>query len=270
MSEGRTCSSCGVFKRSEEFGKDKRARDGLKAKCRPCETEYMRQYHLSRKEELNQRSRDYYQKHKDEILTQKKQWRIDNPDEASRRDRRANQKRSKRKHREQMRRWRRDNPEEARAIARRSYHKHRHTRRAESKARYRENSDEYKAKAAQYRKENKERVLKWNRDRKMRKMGIPGYHTLDQWYVLCSFFEDVCPCCGEERGFTVDHIIPVTWDGATDWITNIQPLCGSCNTSKRNGHATDYRPEHVREWARKEFENQCHQLPLPHIATPHI
>lgn len=71
-----------------------------------------------------------------------------------------------------------------------------------------------------------------------------GYEKSD-WGEMLQFFENKCICCGHQ--FTVgedrptkDHIIP-TISGGSDDITNLQPLCRQCNSSKGADHQTDYR-----------------------------
>lgn len=64
------------------------------------------------------------------------------------------------------------------------------------------------------------------------------------WNEMLDFFGNKCICCGcqfekPERP-TKDHIIPISWGGSDD-ITNWQPLCKECNSSKCADHATDYR-----------------------------
>lgn len=86
---------------------------------------------------------------------------------------------------------------------------------------------------------NPERGREAARRRRTRK--IPGSHTNGEWYALCREFADRCVRCGAGGELTRDHIIPITVAGATDCISNIQPLCRPCNSSKNNCHATDYR-----------------------------
>lgn len=60
------------------------------------------------------------------------------------------------------------------------------------------------------------------------------------WNALVFLFGGKCLLCGEAKKLTVDHIIPVTRYGYHE-ISNMQPLCLSCNSSK---HTTvlDARP----------------------------
>ena len=61
-----------------------------------------------------------------------------------------------------------------------------------------------------------------------------GTHTDSQWQNLKQAFEFVCPSCGKKEptiSLTKDHIVPVSL-GGSDHISNIQPLCQSCNSSK--------------------------------------
>lgn len=75
----------------------------------------------------------------------------------------------------------------------------------------------------------------------MRKHNIEGSHTVEEWLALCRKFKNRCVCCGEKRKLEEDHIVPLTKPGATDFISNIQPLCRACNAIKGNRNAIDYR-----------------------------
>ena len=69
--------------------------------------------------------------------------------------------------------------------------------------------------------------------------GAPGSWTGTQFLALCKEYGNVCLCCRKKRRLTPDHVIPFC-KGGTNYLSNIQPLCLSCNTSKRN-NTTDYR-----------------------------
>lgn len=56
-------------------------------------------------------------------------------------------------------------------------------------------------------------------------------HTEAQWLKLLAAFGGKCAECRSTRQIERDHIIPLSKDG-TDEITNIQPLCRSCNARK--------------------------------------
>ena len=61
-----------------------------------------------------------------------------------------------------------------------------------------------------------------------------GTHSEAEWLGLVSAFQCRCVMCGSEmRACDVhkDHIIPI-YQGGSDGIENIQPLCGPCNSSK--------------------------------------
>lgn len=80
-----------------------------------------------------------------------------------------------------------------------------------------------------------------NNARRMRKGGIPGSHTPEEWEALCKSFDYRCVCCGRSGDLTRDHVVPISNPSSSDFISNIQPLCNSCNCSKRDRHTVDYR-----------------------------
>jgi 5-methylcytosine-specific restriction endonuclease McrA len=72
------------------------------------------------------------------------------------------------------------------------------------------------------------------RNRRARQILAEGQFTMEEWELLKREYHHRCPSCGKSEPFiqlTVDHIIPLI-KGGSNWIWNIQPLCGSCNSSK--------------------------------------
>lgn len=66
-------------------------------------------------------------------------------------------------------------------------------------------------------------------------------HTPDQWQALQAFCGPVCLRCGVPGKLVKDHIVPI-YQGGSDGIENIQPLCNRCNNSK-GPETTDFRPD---------------------------
>jgi 5-methylcytosine-specific restriction endonuclease McrA len=82
-----------------------------------------------------------------------------------------------------------------------------------------------------------------NAARRARKHGTEGSYTNEEWQTLLEKYDNKCICCGKgDEDLTADHVIPIA-EGGTDFITNIQPLCQSCN-SRKGTHHTDFRKEY--------------------------
>ena len=74
-------------------------------------------------------------------------------------------------------------------------------------------------------------------------------HTLGEWQALKEFCGDRCLRCGRLSWLVKDHIIPV-YQGGSDGIGNLQPLCYRCNSAKGSDN-TDHRPNGWREYVER-------------------
>jgi 5-methylcytosine-specific restriction endonuclease McrA len=102
---------------------------------------------------------------------------------------------------------------------------------------------EYMRKAnSKYRKTHPEMLKVKDARRRTAKTKAGGAYTYEQWIALCNKYHNQCLCCGKKRNLTADHVVPVS-KGGTSNIDNIQPLCGPCN-SKKKDKTIDFRKQH--------------------------
>ena len=170
--------------------------------------------------------RERWENNPDKIKKANKRWSENNPNKAS----------------EYSMRWRQNNIEHARHVDR------------EYSARYRNaNPKSTRAAVKKWQKSNPEKIRKANRRweqenpnkrlaqvqrRRARKNNAHSepYDFMD----ICNKFGNRCLGCGAINvDLTVDHVIPLSKGGA-DIAENIQPLCLSCNSSKKD-KTIDYR-----------------------------
>lgn len=78
------------------------------------------------------------------------------------------------------------------------------------------------------------------RGQRLRDARALGTHTEEQWEALAAEFDGRCVRCGNHppQALDKDHIVPL-YQGGSDAIENIQPLCPRCNSSK-GPDSTDY------------------------------
>lgn len=94
-----------------------------------------------------------------------------------------------------------------------------------------------------YYRKNKGYYRELHRNRRARIKGSNGDVSESDWIELCERYGHICLACGQEKPLTQDHVIPLSQGGAHD-ISNIQPLCRECNSSKGNRVIIDFRLEY--------------------------
>lgn len=60
-----------------------------------------------------------------------------------------------------------------------------------------------------------------------------GRHTDEQWEIVKKRYNYKCAMCKKSKKLTRDHLMPLS-KGGSNYISNIQPLCASCNSKKGN------------------------------------
>lgn len=82
-----------------------------------------------------------------------------------------------------------------------------------------------------------------HRTRRARKAGSEGHHTNDEISDLLAKQKYKCAECGvsvRKKGQRhVDHVMPLAL-GGSNWISNLQILCPTCNMSKGAKHPLDW------------------------------
>lgn len=89
-----------------------------------------------------------------------------------------------------------------------------------------------------YAKEPEKEAAKRSRRRALLK-NLDSSFTKEEWKELCVKYDNTCLKCGVKGNMTPDHVVPLS-KGGKGTIDNIQPLCRSCNCSKRD-KTIDYR-----------------------------
>ena len=101
-------------------------------------------------------------------------------------------------------------------------------------------------KQRRYRIRNRDKYNEWGRARRTSKRSSEGRFTAHEFLALVDKLGHKCLHCGRTNvALQADHIMPVSC-GGTSFISNIQPLCGPCNSWK-NRKYLDLRPDHY--WA---------------------
>ena len=88
----------------------------------------------------------------------------------------------------------------------------------------------------EYHQNHKELYRLIDQNRRMRKIGNGGTYSVDEWQSLMILLGNHCLECWKNNiKLTIDHIIPIS-RGGNNFISNLQPLCKSCNCKKHNNY----------------------------------
>lgn len=91
------------------------------------------------------------------------------------------------------------------------------------------------------------RAYRDQRAERLRLAREKGTHTALEWEVLKHICGLRCVRCGADvRLLEKDHIVPL-YQGGSDSIDNIQPICARCNASK-GAEAIDHRATAYPRW----------------------
>jgi len=200
----KLCTRCGESKPVSEFYK--RERGYLRSHCKACTSIRSHQYFVDHIEEFDKRSRQ----------------------------------------------WVAENKDAARSIYKKYYDTHKDISRAKARERYKANPFKCSKWHREHEKEHKELIRQWDathreekrehyRKYRARKMDAPGNGvTKEEWESILLEYENQCIGPGPHRGeLAMDHVVPLSKGGADD-ISNVQPLCRTCN-SRKGTKMIDYR-----------------------------
>lgn len=98
------------------------------------------------------------------------------------------------------------------------------------------NPERVKKLSKSYRINNIDKIRVKEAQKNTKRRQATGSFTKEEWLSKKELFKYKCPCCGRKEGkeliLTIDHIIPIRLGGTHD-ISNIQPLCPTCNFRKK-------------------------------------
>lgn len=245
----KICTKC---KRELPLDRFCKHNNGLNPSCKNCQSALKRQYYKANPDKKRESDKNYRRENIEKIKVQRKEYRIRTAEYKKITDAEYRKKNAD-KLTQYFKNHYLENREQ-KIKASKEYAKQNKIKRQSYLREYRQiNKDELRIKTRVLKRANKEQYKIYGLNYLARKNNAKGEYTLEQWLTLCEFFNWTCPNC--KRQFTslqADHIIPLTWDETSNWITNIQPLCKSCNTGKGNHHATDYRENYVKLWAKEQ------------------
>jgi len=224
--DGKICTVCGEWKPAGEYRANKYRKDGLWNFCKTC---FNKRYGERRREQ----GREYEKSEHGKAV--KKAWRGNNRDKVN----------------SYNYGWRKRRPELYRAMIQRcwknrvkrlgrdfvnkihgDYLKSNPDKNHEYHRRYfLKNKEKCYAKSREWDKNHPESGQVRSQRRRARLNGNGGTFTKEEWLNLCSTYDNKCLCCGNTLPLTIDHVIPISVGGKSD-ITNLQPLCRPCNSSK--------------------------------------
>jgi 5-methylcytosine-specific restriction endonuclease McrA len=204
--EGKVCNRCGEWKPLNKYKVQSDCLGGYQHSCKTCE---------GKRPAARARRKRWEEAHKEELAVYHRQW-----DEA-------------RKKRDPGYGTRKAADYIARNRSKVRERVYKHNQRPEVRARINAQKRALRAK-------DPDRFRVYNSTRAARKKQAGGSWTKAEWQALLVQHESRCLSCGSTSNLCADHVQPLS-KGGSNSISNIQPLCRSCNSRKRD-KTIDYRP----------------------------
>lgn len=222
--DGKVCKKCSVWLPLTKFEVAKSCKDGRRLVCSRCrrperDAAYWRAYQAKNKEHRN---------------AQKRERCAENPERQRAADKRYYERHKDRKD-QGNRAWAAANRDKVRECIRRSIER---TKAALGEAYYEKRRQLSKAERLQHPYRHR---AHWHNSRIRRKQRTEGRWTAREFELLCEHYGAACLKCGKTESLTADHVVPIAKGGLNE-ISNLQPLCKSCNCRK-HVKDTDYRPD---------------------------
>ena len=195
-------------------------------------------------------SKQYYQKNKDKIIKQAKQWNKDNSEKVKKTSIKYYQKHKdnpqyKEYCIERDKKYRENNPEKEKERYKKYYNENKEKILATHKKQ--KNNPEY---YEQWRKKNPEYNKNWSKTekgkackqrsktkRRVNEKNIINTLTAEEWVDILKEYHFKCAYCNKEFTLfdreTRDHIIPIS-KGGNNVKENVVPACRVCNSKKNN------------------------------------
>lgn len=226
----KRCCICKDWHPVSAFSRSSRTSDGYQTMCKPCSARLNREWRANNLERARQRERAYMEANREERTAYIRKYNEEHREERLAYIRAYDQEHREEK-REKRRRYWQANPE--------IHEQHKQ----KNRERGRNNREQRREQQRRWHVANPDKVRAKVHRRRSWEHKAEGSFTAEEWEALKARYDYTCLCCGKQEPeirLTVDHVIPVTRHGS-NYITNIQPLCRSCNSSKRD-KTIDYRP----------------------------
>lgn len=228
----KKCYACGIEKPENEF------RNG-RNQCRFCSKKYNRAWVIANSEKTKKSQEQYREKNKEKNREYQKDYYLKNIDKYKENGK-TNYIKNKEAYIQRAKEWAIKNVEKYKNIIKAATIKHKEKRKECSKKWAQENKERKRMSINNWRKNNPEKVSIQKANRHILERGGKGNVTYTEWVSLLERYGNKCLCCNKTNiKLTQDHIVPLS-KGGEHHISNIQPLCGPCNSSKGT-KTIDYR-----------------------------
>lgn len=213
----KICTKCKVEKPKTEFNKQSEKYDGLQPHCRACKVEYR----ASKRAEISAKKASYAANNKEKISEYQSAYRAKNKEATA-----AYNSDYRLKNKAEI------------ASAKAEYYALNRDKMIEYQARYRiSNPEKVAARKAKYGKANTDKISALSRNRRARQRNAEGCHNESDIRSIFTLQRGLCANCKTKlfksgpKKYHADHIMPLKL-GGSNWPSNLQCLCPTCNLKK--------------------------------------